>query len=127
MHLIYPLAIYQTDIPMRNLDRELVHGNTETLVLALLATDEGYGYAMRRQLLLRSHHYFQLAFGRLYPLLRSLQQRGLAMARWVKVGKARERKHYTITARGRAELQERKRKWRQFSDAMERVLSGRQS
>jgi PadR family transcriptional regulator len=108
---------------MKNLDRELLHGNAETLVLALLARGECYGYQIRKELAVRSGHYFQFAFGRLYPLLRSLERRRLVKARWVKAGKVRKRKHYEITTKGRAELQERKRKWRQFSDAMERVLS----
>ena len=41
----------------------MLHGNTETLVLALLAEEEQYGYQMRKELASRSHHYFQFAFG----------------------------------------------------------------
>jgi PadR family transcriptional regulator, regulatory protein PadR len=110
---------------MRNLDREMLHGNAETLVLTLLAEDECYGYQIRKDLAVRSHHYFQFAFGRLYPLLRGLEHRGLVKARWVKAGKVRQRRHYEITAKGLSELQERKRKWRQFSEAMELVLSSK--
>jgi len=47
----------------------------------------------------------------------------LTKARWVKDGKVREHKHYEITAKGRAELEERQRKWQQFVAAMELVLS----
>ena len=108
---------------MKNPDRELLHGNAETLVLALLAGGECYGYQMRKELALRSRHYFQFTFGSLYPLLKGMEKRGLVRARWVKAGKVRERKNYEITAKGRTELQERRRKWRQFSKAMELVLS----
>jgi PadR family transcriptional regulator len=108
---------------MKNLDRELLHGNAETLVLALLARGECHGYQIRKELAVRSGHYFRFSFGRLYPLLRGLEHRRLVKARWVKAGKVRKRKQYEITVKGRVELQERKRKWRQFSDAMERVLS----
>lgn len=108
---------------MRTLDRELLHGNAETLVLSLLAQDECYGYQLRKELALRSHHYFQFAFGRLYPLLRGMEKRALVTARWVKAGKVRQRKQYTLTDKGRTELQERIRKWQQFSTAMDLVLS----
>ncbi len=111
---------------MRNPDRELLHGNAETLVLVLLAEDECYGYQIRKELALRSHHYFQFAFGSLYPLLRGLEDRRLVKARWIKAGRVRERKQYQITTLGRRELQERKRKWRQFAEAMELVLSSSQ-
>jgi PadR family transcriptional regulator PadR len=108
---------------MKKLDRELLHGNAETLVLALLAEKGCHGYQLRQELALRSHHYFQFSFGRLYPLLRGLEQRGLVKSEWIKTGKLRERKHCAITAKGRAELAERLRKWQQFAAAMELVLS----
>jgi len=109
---------------MGELDRKMLHGNTETLVLALLAEEEQYGYQMRKDLATRSHHYFQFAFGRLYPLLATLEQRGLVRAHWVKAGKSRQQKHYRLTAKGLTELRQRKQKWRQFRDAMDRVLGG---
>jgi len=53
-----------------------------------------------------------------------MERRGLVTARWVKAGKSRERRNYTITAKGLSELHIRKQKWRQFSEAMNRVLGG---
>jgi len=89
----------------------------------VLAEDECYGYQLRKELALRSHHYLQFAFGSLYPLLHGLEHRGLVSARWVKAGEVRQRKQYAITAKGRGELQKRIRKWQQFSAAMDLVLS----
>ncbi len=108
---------------MKSLDREMVRGRAETLVLALLAKGEGYGYQLRKDLARRSKHYFQFSFGSLYPTLRTLEKRGLARARWVKPRGARDRKSYVITAKGLKELEARKRNWRQFSNAVDRVLS----
>ena len=108
---------------MGNLNHEMLHGNAETLVLALLAEGEGYGYQIRKDLAERSDHYFQFAFGRLYPLLRTLEDRGLAKARWVKKGTARRRKHYVLTRKGLAALKERRHKWQEFSKAMDKVLN----
>jgi len=119
--MIYRLQIY--DLIMKSLDREMLHGHAETLVLTLLAKGGSYGYQLRKDLAVRSKHYFQFAFGSLYPLLRRLEKRGFARARWVKARGVREHKQYTITAKGLAELEARKRKWHQFSKAMERVLS----
>lgn len=112
---------------MKTLDREMLHGNAQTLVLALLAEDEFYGYQIRRELATRSHSYFQFAFGRLYPLLRAMEQSGLVTARWVKAGKTRQRKQYVITAKGRAELRERKQRWRTFCQAMTLVIEDRET
>jgi DNA-binding PadR family transcriptional regulator len=107
---------------MGMLERKMLHGNAETLVLALLAESPQHGYQLRKELAARSHHYFQFAFGRLYPLLTAMEQRGLLTARLVKAGKSRERRNYTITAKGLSELRLRKQKWRQFSEAMDLIL-----
>jgi len=119
--MAYRLAIYHPFVD-DYLDRSLLHGSVETLVLALLAEGDGYGYQMRKDLASRSHHCFQLSFGRLYPLLRSMQRRGLVTSAWGKTSKSRDGKHYSLTAKGRQELLDRKRRWQQFSTAMDRVL-----
>ncbi len=119
--MIYRQLLYH--LIMKSFDREMVRGHAEMLVLALLANGEGYGYQLRKDLALRSKHYFQFSFGSLYPVLRTLEKRGLARARWVKPRGARERKSYVITARGLKGLEARKRNWRQFSNAVEHVLS----
>ena len=107
---------------MGTLERKLLHGNAETLVLALLAEQPQHGYQLRRELATRSHDYFQVAFGGLYPRLASMEQRRLVTSRIVQPGKHHERRIFTITAAGRAELRLRKQKWRLFSEAMSRIL-----
>jgi len=124
--MIYPQEIYNASpTRMKYLNREMLHGNAETLVLALLAEKGCHGYRLRQELAERSHDYFQMGYGRLYPLLRSMERRRLVTARRVKVGKSREQRRYAITARGLAELRERKRRWRQFCAAMDCILSTR--
>lgn len=115
------MAIYCNG--MKNIDGQILHGNVKMLVLFVVAEQTCHGYQIRKELAVRSRGHFRVAFGRLYPLLRSLAQRGLLKARWVKAGKIRERKQYAITSKGRAELQHRKVKWRQFCAAMDAVLS----
>ncbi len=105
---------------MGMLERTMLHGNAETLVLALLAWQPQHGYQIRKELAARSQHYFQFAFGRLYPLLAAMEQRGLVTSRLEKSGRAR--RNFTITGKGLAELRLRKQKWHQFSAAMDRIL-----
>jgi PadR family transcriptional regulator PadR len=106
-----------------NRETEMLKGNAEMLVLALLAEGARHGYQIRQELADRSHQVVQLSFGTLYPLLDSMERRKWVRSEWVKVGKVRERRHYTITARGRAELRERKDQWARFIAAITRMLS----
>ena len=119
--MIYRQPIYH-DFMRHYLDRSLLHGNVETLILALLAEAPSHGYQLRWTLADRSHHYFQLAFGRLYPLLKDLERRRLVSGRDVLVGKSRMRRVYAITATGRRELARRRDLWYQFAQHMNLVL-----
>jgi DNA-binding PadR family transcriptional regulator len=108
---------------MGMLERTMLHGNAETLVLALLAEKPQHGYQLRKELATRSHDYFQFAFGGLYPLLASMEKRRLVTSRIVEPGKHHERRIFTVTANGLAALRLRKQKWRQFSEAMDHILN----
>ena len=108
---------------MDYLDRTMLHGNAETLTLAILSDRPCHGYEIRKELATRSNEQFQFAFGRLYPLLRTLERRRLVTARWTKSRLSRECKEYALTAKGAAAYRLRKEKWHQFSTAMDRVLS----
>lgn len=107
------------------MDRTLLHGNLETLVLAVLAKKEIHGYAIRWLLNDKSGGRIQASYGRIYPLLQKLQRTGLAKRRVVKAGETRTRGLYTITPHGRAELARRVFKWKQFARAMARILPDR--
>ena len=104
------------------MDRALLHGNLETLVLAVLARRSMHGYALRWLLAESSRGAIQVSFGRLYPLLDILQRTGLAKRTFVMAGEHRVRHVYSITPRGRAELARRALKWRRFARAMDQLL-----
>jgi len=110
-------------LTITNRETEMLKGNAEMLVLALLAEGAQHGYQIRQELADRSRQVVQLSFGTLYPMLDSLERRKWVRSEWVKVGKVRERRHYTITACGRAELRERKDQWARFVAAITRMLS----
>ena len=110
-------------LTITNRETEMLKGNAEMLVLALLAEGERHGYQIRQELADRSHQVVQLSFGTLYPLLVSMERRKWVRSAWVKVGKVRERHHYSITARGLAELSERKDQWARFIAAIGPLLS----
>ena len=106
-----------------DVDRKMLHGCLEMLVLACLAKEERHGYGMRKDMSDRSRSYFCPAFGRLYPLLAALEQRGLVRSRRQKAGKSRVIRVYSLTLAGRRELSWRLDKWRMFSRRMEDLLA----
>ena len=58
-------------------DKSLVSGSMALLVLKLLEDGDKYGYQMTSELRQRSEDVFHLKAGTLYPLLHSLEEKGL--------------------------------------------------
>lgn len=105
-------------------DRELLRGNTPTLVLAILMEGAQHGYAIAREINRRSDNALQLKQGTLYPALHALERDGMIVGEWEVGGGERPRRIYTITPAGKAELERRARTWRRFSSAMQNVIGG---
>jgi PadR family transcriptional regulator PadR len=103
-------------------DRELLKGNTGTVVLAILAQGPLHGYQIAKQMRAQSDEALVLGQGVLYPILHRLEDRGLIRGEWEQSTGTPSRKRYAITPRGRAELQAKRREWAAFSSAMAKML-----
>lgn len=57
------------------IDKSLISGNTDMLILKLLEKQDMYGYQMIEELAKQSDHTFELKAGTLYPLLHLLEQK----------------------------------------------------
>lgn len=68
--------------------------------------EEIYGSWMIKEL---EEHGYKISPGSLYPLLRSLEQKGLISAREEQQGRIK-RKYYRITSKGKKELAQAKKK-----------------
>lgn len=104
-----------------NVDKSLISGSTTMLLLKLLAEKDMYGYEMIEVLRERSENVFELKAGTLYPLLHSLEAKGLLNAYEKETGN-KVRKYYSITKHGRKILDEKKSEWEIYSRAVANVL-----
>jgi PadR family transcriptional regulator PadR len=103
-------------------ERELIRGNTPTMVLAVLRDGAQHGYAILREMNRRMQDAFKFKQGTLYPVLYALEQDGLIIGLWQHQQGERPRKVYTMTPAGRAELERRLKAWSAFTTAMDRVV-----
>ena len=67
-------------------DKSLLAGSTTMLVLKLLDGQDMYGYQMIEELSRRSERAFALKTGTLYPLLHTLEQKGISVTRRREMG-----------------------------------------
>jgi PadR family transcriptional regulator PadR len=105
-------------------ERELLRGNTPTMVLAVLRDAPRHGYAIAREVNRRTGNALRFKQGTLYPVLHALERDGLIVGEWEHPEGERPRKVYTITPAGRTELERRLKVWNQFASAMSRVVEG---
>jgi DNA-binding PadR family transcriptional regulator len=102
--------------------RELLKGNTETLLLSLLINQPMYGYQIIKELKERSQGYFRFKEGTLYPALHRLEAAGLVRGSWERLPSGKERRYYYLTDKGRKLLEEMVAEWRGFSAAVNLVM-----
>lgn len=103
------------------IEAEQLKGHLDSLILAVLANEPLHGYAIIEQLKRRSGGALALPEGTVYPALHRLERGGLLKSEWSDEG--RRRRVYSLTARGRRELSDRRTSWRDFASTMEAVLA----
>lgn len=102
--------------------KELLKGNTETLLLSLLTEKPMYGYQIVKEMGRRSSGYFRLKEGTLYPALHRLEKESLVRGRWQETLNGVPRRYYRITPKGEQVLAERLAEWHRFSKAVNLIM-----
>ena len=102
--------------------QEMLKGNTDTLLLALLENEAMYGYQIAKEVDQRSSGYFALKEGTLYPALHRLEKAKLVEGSWEDTPNNVRRRYYLITAKGEKALADRLTEWQRFSNAMNRIM-----
>lgn len=103
-------------------DKGYMSGSSRMLVLNLLSEKSLYGYELIKTLKQRSNDVFDMKEGTLYPILHKLENEELISSSNQEVS-GRVRKVYHITEKGRRVLAKEKQEWREFSLAVNQVLT----
>lgn len=103
------------------ISKDLVAASSTPIVLAILAERESYGYAILKRVQEVSGGQLEWSDGMLYPLLHRLERLGHVEAAWDHSPEGRRRKHYRLTAAGRAALAEHRRQWAAVTGVMDAV------
>ena len=104
------------------MQREVLKGHADLLVLAALAVGPAHGYAVVVAVRKRSAGAFELAEGTVYPALYRLERHGLVESSWSDTA-ARRRRIYRLTRRGRTEFVRQRSEWGGYVTAMEAALA----
>jgi transcriptional regulator len=101
---------------------EFLKGTLDMLILKVVALGPIHGYAISQRIQQISKDFFQVQQGSLYPALHRLEDRAWLAAEWKQTETGREAKFYTLTRKGRRQLEAEIRSWEQISDAVGLIL-----
>jgi PadR family transcriptional regulator, regulatory protein PadR len=101
---------------------ELLKGTLDMLILKVVAAGPIHGYAISQRIQQISKDFFQVPQGSLYPALHRLEEQGWLDAQWKDTATGREAKFYTLTRKGRKQLETEVINWERLSDAVSLIL-----
>ena len=103
--------------------KELLKGNTETLLLSLLTQKPMYGYQIVKEMEHRSSGYFRFKEGTLYPALHRMEEEGWLRSEWGTTEKNRQARFYSLTPEGAKQLQRELESWERLTEGVGRVIA----
>jgi PadR family transcriptional regulator, regulatory protein PadR len=101
---------------------EFLKGTLDMLILKVVAAGPIHGYAISQRIQQISRDFFQVPQGSLYPALHRLEEQGWLDAQWKDTATGREAKFYTLTRKGRKQLETEVTNWERLSDAVALIL-----
>ncbi|MDT2613930.1 PadR family transcriptional regulator [Enterococcus dongliensis] len=105
------------------IDKEVLRGYIDPIILSILAKADSYGYDLARQAKELSCGTFELKEGTLYVAFKRLEKNSYIVSYWQE-GQAARRKYYHITEKGRAFLDHKKQEWQFIKQLMDTFYKG---
>ncbi|MFL0582044.1 PadR family transcriptional regulator [Solibacillus silvestris] len=106
------------------MEKEMMKGSIDILLLSLLAEQDRYGYEMTKQLRILSDEVYSMNEGTLYPALKRLEQHRFVTSYWQDETSGKRRKYYAITDIGREQLKQKLSSWEQLTRLIKRTAGG---
>lgn len=106
------------------LNKEVLKGHIDTLILAVLDESDSYGYEIAK--IVKGKTTFELKDGTMYISLKRLESKELIESYWGnKQGTGGRRKYYHITDEGKKALDIKIKEWDFVQNIMNQFLKGR--
>ena len=101
---------------------DLLQGTLDMLILKIVALGPIHGYGISKRIQQISKDTLQVQQGSLYPALQRLENRGWLTAEWGQTDSGREAKFYSLTPRGRKQLEAETESWVRLSKAIGLIM-----
>ncbi|WP_042461522.1 PadR family transcriptional regulator [Neobacillus dielmonensis] len=105
------------------MDKEMLKGSIDLLLLSMISNRDMYGYEMMKILKETSGEQYEMGEGTLYPALKRLEKKEWIESYWKDTDSGR-RKYYHLTDKGTAELEEKRKNWSLVENLVRKVEEG---
>src|SRR5438105_1674130 len=99
-----------------------LQGALQLLVLKILRRRANHGFAISSYIQQTSDEVLRVEAGSLYPALHRMTEAGLLKAEWRMSEAGRRARFYSLTAKGRRQLETGQKKWQAISAAVANIL-----
>jgi PadR family transcriptional regulator, regulatory protein PadR len=106
------------------MDKEIMKGSIDILLLSLLSKKDMYGYGIVKCLKENSNNLYNMSEGTLYPALKRLEKNEWIQSYWEDSGLGGRRKYYKITDSGKKELSRKLGEWKKVNDLIKITSEG---
>lgn len=103
---------------------EMLRGNTETIILAILIQGDSYGWAILKEINTRSKGVFDIKDATIYTTIRKMENEALITTYWGEESQTARRKYYKITEEGKKYYYEKVEEWRVVKHALVKLIEG---
>lgn len=109
------------------INKEVLKGHIDTLILSLLHKQEMYGYELAKLVREKSNEQFELKEGTLYLSLKRLEKNKWISSYWgEEQGPGGRRKYYKLTALGEESYEEKRKEWEFVKKLIDSFLERRE-
>ncbi|MGG0718180.1 PadR family transcriptional regulator [Robertmurraya massiliosenegalensis] len=106
------------------MDKEIMKGSIDILLLSLLNQRDMYGYEIVKTLKQNSNELYNMSEGTLYPALKRLEGKDWLLSYWDSAENGGRRKYYRITDNGKRELEKKLTEWQQINNLIKVCSEG---
>ncbi|MEI4770924.1 PadR family transcriptional regulator [Psychrobacillus sp. FJAT-51614] len=106
------------------MDKEIMKGSIDILLLSLLSKKDMYGYGIVKSLKENSNDLYNMSEGTLYPALKRLEKNEWIESYWEDAELGGRRKYYRIVESGRKELSRKLGEWGKVNDLIKITSEG---
>lgn len=101
---------------------EILRGNTETIILAILIKKDSYGYEVMKTIIEHGNGLFSIKDATIYTAIKRMEKDNLITTYWGDEDGGARRKYYSITQNGKDVYAQKVKEWKEINIVLNNLI-----